>query len=295
MSIIDVINNSETANALHLGDEIVRSTCIQEINQNNALKIDGETLYQRGTILLKPSAHAFLSNQYNEYRISRKGTKIKWPKKGTQPYSTQGHALKAFSGTSTDTYVYLYREDGVLYSEVNSMKSSLGDRYFLILHGYGAGGGGKNAFTWITGKGGGSGAIGAWLVNMTYFTPSSKLEIKCPPGTAAGDDGGDLEITSSANGANGKLTVYGGRDEDGGQTPSYTDNIRNCFYSLAESKGADASSIEGALVPTIKYTEPNPSQIESKAGSYGFGSGGRGGEPWAKGERGYRGGILIYY
>lgn len=302
MSIIDVINNSETANAIHLGDERVATTCVQEINHNSALKIDGETLYQRDTIILKPSAHTFLSDQYNEYRISRKGTKIKWPKKGTQPYSTQGHALGVFSGTSTShillNYLRFYRNDGNLYYTFAGETVALGNISFAILEACGAGAGGKRGGVFSSGKGGGSGAVGVWLVDLRSFISTSMLEIYCPPGSDAGESGENLIIKSSAQGNSGGITVYGGnKDGSGGQIPSYTGNIKNIFATLAESKGDDASSQEGASAPVLRYTEPNPSQIVSKSHSYkqGFGAGGRGGEPWVKGEGGHRGGIIIYY
>lgn len=303
MTIEDVINNSEVAGPRHIEDDRVSSTCFQEINRNIALKISGQTLYERGTIVLTPSSHPFLAEQYNEYRISRKGVNIKWPKKGTQPYSTQGHALGVFSGISTNNavlnYLRFYRNDGNLYYTFAGETVALGNISFIILEACGAGAGGKTGGMFSSGKGGGSGAFGLWLVDLRSFTSTSMLEIYCPPGSDAGESGGNLIITSSAQGNSGGITVYGGnKDGTGGQTPSYTGNIKNIFATLAESKGDDASSQEGASVPDLQYTEPNPSQIISKTHSYkqGFGAGGRGGEAFfKKGESGSKGGVIIFY
>lgn len=294
MTIEDMINNSELAGPLHIEDERVSSTCFQEINRNIALKISGQTLYERGTIVLTPSSHPFLAEQYEEYRISRKGVNIKWPKKGTQPYSTQGHTLGVFSGT----YSFFRNDNNLCYTFAGGWRS-LGNISFIILEACGAGAGGKTGGMFSSGEGGGSGAVGLWLVDLRSFTTTSMLDIYCPPRSDAGESGENLIITSSAQGSSGSIIVYGGnKDGTGGQKPSYTGDIKNIFATLAESKGNDASSQEGASVPILQYTEPNPSQIISRTRSYnqGFGAGGRGGEAFfKKGEPGSKGGVIIYY
>lgn len=300
----------------------------QAMNTANGLKLNGLRLTNRNTELVVPSAHSFLNSQYNTYSgFKVNGELIKWPKAGTQPYSNSVpyNLLTSLVGDirpNTVKSISLSRlTTGTLRAYIPSSNSELllgsplyssyatarrRDIQFIIIHVCGAGGGGGDGGLFANGGGGGSGAVAAWIVDMRHFTTQS-LHLQIPSGGGSGEPAAQFLMWSISPTANGEIRVYGGTeggyaatgDGKGGKKATYTDTLKNAFFTLIDEKGADASSVNGASLPVYGYSDPNPVAAyvqTSQSFNSSVGRGGKGGGGgFGSGSPGRPGAVYIYY